>query len=42
MEHPGVDGRMMLEWFLGMQGGKILTGWIQLRIGTKGGLLWTR
>jgi hypothetical protein len=26
MEHPGVDGRMMLEWFLGMQGGKILTG----------------
>jgi len=39
---PGVDGRIMLERILGKQGHKIWTGCIWLRMGTTGGLFWTR
>jgi hypothetical protein len=35
----GVDGRMILDWILGKQGGKVWTGFIWLRIGTSGGVL---
>jgi hypothetical protein len=34
-----VDERIILEWILGKQGGKVWTGFIWLRIGTSGGLL---
>jgi len=33
---------MTIEWFLGIQVGKLLIGFIWLRIGASGGLLWTR
>jgi hypothetical protein len=33
---PGVDGRAILEWILGRQGGKMWTGHIRLRTGTSG------
>jgi hypothetical protein len=39
LEDMGVDGRIILEWILGKQGGKLLTGYTWLRIGTSGGLL---
>jgi hypothetical protein len=34
-----VDGKMIFEWILEKQGGKVWTGFIWLRIGTSGGLL---
>jgi hypothetical protein len=34
-----VDGRTILEWILGKQGGKVWTGCIWLRIGSGGGFL---
>jgi hypothetical protein len=34
-----VDGKIILEWILGKYGGKVLTGFIWLRIGISGGLL---
>jgi len=37
-----VDGKIILEWILGKQGGKIWTGLIWVMIGISGGLLWTR
>jgi hypothetical protein len=41
-EYLGVDGTITLDWNLGKQGGKLWTECIWLRIGTSGGLLWTR
>jgi len=38
-EDLGVDGREILQWILGKQGGKVWTGCIWFRIGTSGGLL---
>jgi hypothetical protein len=38
-EEPGVEGRIILEWILGKEGGKLWTGCIWLRIGTSDGLL---
>jgi hypothetical protein len=38
-EDLGVDGRIILEWILGKEGGYVWTGYIWLRIGTSGGLL---
>jgi len=38
-EDLGVDGRKILEWVLGKQGGKVRNGFIWLRIGIVGGLL---
>jgi hypothetical protein len=38
----GVDRRIILEWILGKYGGKLWSGFIYLRIGTSGGVLWTR
>jgi len=35
----GIDGRIILEWFLGKYGGKVWTGCIWLRIGTSDRLL---
>jgi len=35
----GVVARIILEWILGKQGGKVWTTFIYLRIGTNGGLL---
>jgi hypothetical protein len=35
----GVDRKIILEWILGKQVGKVWTGSIWLRIGTSGGLL---
>jgi hypothetical protein len=35
----GVNGKIILKWILGKQGGKIWTGCIWLRIGTSGRLL---
>jgi len=32
----------MVEMMLGKLGGKVVTGYIWLRRGTSGGLLWTR
>jgi len=40
-EHLGADGKM-LEWMLGKWDGKMLTVCMWLRMGTSGGLLWTR
>jgi hypothetical protein len=36
-EEVGVDGRSILEWILGKQSDKLLTGFIWLRKGTSGG-----
>jgi len=41
-EDLGVNGNMTLQWILGKQGGKVWTGFIWLRIGIGGLLLWTR
>jgi hypothetical protein len=38
-EDLGVDRKVILEWILMKQGGKLWTGFIRLRIGTSGGLL---
>jgi hypothetical protein len=38
-EDLGIDGKIILEWILGKQGGEVWTGFIWLRIGTSGGLL---
>jgi hypothetical protein len=38
-EDLDVDGRIVLEWVLWKQGGKVCTGFIWLRIGACGGLL---
>jgi hypothetical protein len=35
----GVDGRIILEWVLGRQGGKLWNGFNWLRIETSGGIL---
>jgi hypothetical protein len=37
VEVLGVGGRIILEWILGKQGGKVWTAFIWLRIGTDGG-----
>jgi len=34
-----VDGRIILEWILAKESGKLWTGFICLRIGTSGGFL---
>jgi len=39
LEDVGVDGKIILEWILGKQGGKVWTGFIWLRIGSIGGSL---
>jgi len=39
MEDMGIDGRIILEWFLGEQGGKVWPECILFRLGTIGGLL---
>jgi len=36
-----VDERIILEWILGSWGGKMWTGFVWLRIGTNGKLLFT-
>jgi hypothetical protein len=38
LEDLGVDGKIILEWFLGKYGMKLWTGCIWVRIGTSGGL----
>jgi hypothetical protein len=38
-EDSGGDERIILEWILGKQGGKVWTGCIWLSIGTSGGIL---
>jgi len=38
-EDLGVYGRIILEWILGIQCGKVWTRYTLLRIGTSGGLL---
>jgi len=38
-EDDGIDGRVILEWILGKEGGKLWTGFIWLRIEASGGLL---
>jgi hypothetical protein len=38
-EDMGVDGRIILEWILGMGEGKVWTGFIWLMLGINGGLL---
>jgi hypothetical protein len=35
----GVDGRIILEWIIGKQDGKVWTGFSWLRIGISGGIL---
>jgi hypothetical protein len=35
----GIDGKVIVEWILWKEGGKVWTGLIWLRIGTSGGLL---
>jgi hypothetical protein len=37
-EDLGVDGKIILEWILGKQVGKLWTGCIWLRVGLSGGL----
>jgi hypothetical protein len=41
-EDLGVGGRITLSWTLGRQGSMSRTGFGRLRIGSSGGLLWTR
>jgi hypothetical protein len=35
-EDLGTDGKVILDWILGKQGGKVWTGFIRLRTGTTG------
>jgi hypothetical protein len=39
LEDMGVVEKIILEWILGKQGGKVWTGFIWLKKGTSGGLL---
>jgi len=39
LEEPGVDERMILEWILGKENGKLWTGFVWFRIRNSGGLL---
>jgi hypothetical protein len=39
LEDLGVDGKKILEWFLGKQGGRVWIVFICIRIGTIGGPL---
>jgi hypothetical protein len=39
LEDHSIDGRKILEWILGKQGGEVWTGCIWLRIGISGRLL---
>jgi len=39
LEDLDVDGRIILEWILEIQGGKVWTGCFWFRIGTIGGLM---
>jgi hypothetical protein len=38
----GVDGRVILKWALKDKGRRVRTGFIELRIGSSGGLMRTR
>jgi hypothetical protein len=38
-EDRSIDGKIILEWILGKQGGKVWTGCIWVRIQTNGRLL---
>jgi len=38
LEVISIDGKIVLEWILGNEGGKLWTGCIRLRIGTSGRL----
>jgi hypothetical protein len=38
-EDLGVDWRIILEWILEKETGKLWTGFVWLRLGTNGGLL---
>jgi hypothetical protein len=42
LKDQGVDGRMELEWILRRLAAGVWSGFICLRIGTAGGLLWLR
>jgi len=39
LEDLGIDGKVLLQWILGKQGGKVWTGCIWLTIVTRGMLL---
>jgi hypothetical protein len=39
LEDLAVDGKIILEWILKKQVGRVWTGFIWLRIGTSGGVL---
>jgi hypothetical protein len=39
LEDIGIDGKIILEWILENQGGKVWAGLIWIRIETSGGLL---
>jgi len=41
-EDPDVDGRIILTWIFRNWDGEAWTGWIWLRVGTCGGLLYIR
>jgi hypothetical protein len=41
-EDLGVVGRLIFDWISGIEGGKMWTGFIGLRIGISGGLLLTQ
>jgi hypothetical protein len=38
-EDIGIDGKIILEWILGKEGGKVWTGYMRPKIGTSGRLL---
>jgi len=42
LEKIRVDGKIILEWILGISGEKLWTGCVCLRIWTSGELLWAR
>jgi hypothetical protein len=41
-EDVGIHEKIILEWILGKENGRVWTECSQLRIGTSGGLLWTQ